>query len=64
MYVATRANTRTTQAATKGIAGALRVAYRSGMTMGLVVAALGLFGIALWAIFFLITAQHPQAEVV
>jgi K(+)-stimulated pyrophosphate-energized sodium pump len=64
MYVATRANTRTTQAATKGIAGALRVAYRSGMTMGLVVAALGLFGIALWAIFFLITAKTPQPEVV
>ncbi len=64
MYVATRANTRTTQAATKGIAGALRVAYRSGMTMGLVVAALGLFGIALWAIFFLINAKHPEPEIV
>ncbi|MDR0501019.1 MAG: sodium-translocating pyrophosphatase [Coriobacteriales bacterium] len=64
MYVATRANTRTTQAATKGIAGALRVAYRSGMTMGLVVASLGLFGLALWAIFFLVNAQHPEPEIV
>jgi K(+)-stimulated pyrophosphate-energized sodium pump len=64
MYVATRANTRTTQAATKGIAKALRVAYRSGMTMGLVVASLGLFGIALWAIFFLINGKHPEPEVV
>ncbi|MDR3315059.1 MAG: sodium-translocating pyrophosphatase [Coriobacteriales bacterium] len=64
MYVATRANTRTTQAATKGIAGALKVAYRSGLTMGLVVASLGLFGIALWAIFFLINAQHPEPEIV
>ncbi|MDR1087917.1 MAG: sodium-translocating pyrophosphatase [Coriobacteriales bacterium] len=64
MYVATRANTRTTQAATTGIAAALRVAYRSGITMGLVVASLGLMGLSLWAIFFLIFAQHPEPEIV
>ncbi|MDR0347230.1 MAG: sodium-translocating pyrophosphatase [Coriobacteriales bacterium] len=64
MYVATRANTRTTQAATKGIAGALRVAYRSGLTMGLVVASLGLMGLSLWAIFFLVFHEHPEPEIV
>ena len=64
MYVATRANTRTTQAATTGIAAALRVAYRSGLTMGLVVASLGLMGLSLWAIFFLVTASHPEPEIV
>jgi K(+)-stimulated pyrophosphate-energized sodium pump len=58
MYVATRANTRTTQAATKGIAGALKVAYRSGLTMGLIVASLGLMGLSLWAIFFLVFDEN------
>ncbi|MDR3136720.1 MAG: sodium-translocating pyrophosphatase [Coriobacteriales bacterium] len=64
MYVATRANARTTQAASVGIAGALRVAYRSGLTMGLVVASLGLLGLSLWAIFFLVFARHPEPEIV
>lgn len=64
MYVATRANTRTTQAASTGIAAALRVAYRSGLTMGLVVASLGLMGLSLWAIFFLVFASHPEPEIV
>jgi K(+)-stimulated pyrophosphate-energized sodium pump len=64
MYVATRANTRTTQAATVGIAGALKVAYRSGLMMGLVVASLGLMGLSLWAIFFLVFAKHPEPEIV
>ncbi|NLG10617.1 MAG: sodium-translocating pyrophosphatase [Coriobacteriaceae bacterium] len=64
MYVATRANARTTQAATKGIAGALRVAYRSGLTMGLVVASLGLMGLSLWAIFFLVFHETPEPEIV
>ncbi|MDR2109359.1 MAG: sodium-translocating pyrophosphatase [Coriobacteriales bacterium] len=58
MYVATRANTRTTQAATKGIAGALRVAYRSGLTMGLTVASLGLMGLSLWAIVLLVGNEN------
>ncbi|MCL1879739.1 MAG: sodium-translocating pyrophosphatase [Actinomycetia bacterium] len=64
MYVATRANARTTHAAQTGIAAALKVAYRSGLTMGLVVASLGLFGLALWAIFFLVNAAHPEPEIV
>ncbi|MDP2233185.1 MAG: sodium-translocating pyrophosphatase, partial [Actinomycetota bacterium] len=63
MYVATRANTRTAQAATKGIAGALQVAFRSGLTMGLTVASFGLGGLSLWAIFLLL-GEKPQPEVV
>lgn len=64
MYVATRANARTAQAATKGIAPALSVAFRSGLTMGLTVASFGLGGLSLWAIFLLITGEKPQPEVV
>ena len=64
MYVATRANSRTTFAATKGIGGALKIAYRSGLTMGLVVASLGLMGLSLWAIFFLVFHETPEPEIV
>ncbi len=64
MYVATRANCRTAQAATKGIAGALQVAFRSGLTMGLTVASFGLGGLSLWAIFLLLNGGNPQPEIV
>ena len=68
MYVATRANTRTTRAAFDGIAPALKVAFRSGLTMGLVVASFGLFGISLWIILMIIgvdvNAMASNAEVV
>ncbi|MDI6712315.1 MAG: sodium-translocating pyrophosphatase [Anaerosomatales bacterium] len=64
MYVATRANARTAQAATKGVAQALSVAFRSGLTMGLTVASFGLGGLSLWAIFLLVTGENPQPEVV
>jgi K(+)-stimulated pyrophosphate-energized sodium pump len=63
MYVATRANARTAQAATKGIAGALQVAFRSGLTMGLTVASFGLGGLSIWAIFLLL-GETPEPEVV
>jgi K(+)-stimulated pyrophosphate-energized sodium pump len=64
MYVATRANTRTAQAATVGIAKALNVAFRSGLTMGLTVASFGVFGISLWVIFMIINGESPQPEIV
>jgi K(+)-stimulated pyrophosphate-energized sodium pump len=66
MYVATRANSRTAQAATHGVAKALTVAFRSGLTMGLTVASLGLLGIGTWAIFLIIRGDDPQlgAEIV
>ena len=62
MYVATRANTRTAQAATTGIAKALNVAFRSGLTMGLTVASFGVFGLSLWTIVFIITGQNPVQD--
>ena len=55
MYVSTRANTRTAQAATKGVAGALNVAFRSGLTMGLTVASFGVLGLGLWTIFYVLS---------
>lgn len=48
MKSATRANVRTSEAArTKGIAGALLVAYNGGAVMGLAVASLGLLGVGI-----------------
>jgi len=64
MYVATRANTRTAQAATSGIAKALNVAFRSGLTMGLTVASFGVFGLGLWTIFLVLMGSEPQPEIV
>ncbi|HSK48381.1 MAG TPA: sodium-translocating pyrophosphatase [Coriobacteriia bacterium] len=62
MYVATRANTRTAQAATTGIAKALNVAFRSGLTMGLTVASFGVLGLSLWTIVFIITGENPVQD--
>ncbi len=64
MHIATRANARTAQAATVGVARALNVAFRSGLTMGLTVASFGLGGLSLWAIFLLINGENPQPEIV
>jgi len=62
MYVATRANARTAQAATTGVAKALNVAFRSGLTMGLTVASFGLLGLSLWAIILIVTGEDPIAS--
>lgn len=62
MYVATRANARTAQAATSGVHKALNVAFRSGLTMGLTVASFGLGGLSLWAITMLIMGEDPLAS--
>ncbi len=62
MFVATRANARTAQAATVGVASALNVAFRSGLTMGLTVASFGLLGLSIWAIVFIITGDNPIVD--
>ena len=61
MYISTRANSRTAQGATSSIARALNVAFRSGLTMGLTVAGLGLLGLSLWAIFLLWNAGSIES---
>jgi len=50
--VATRANARTAQAAIKGEAGSLSVAFSSGAVMGLTVAGLGLLGLTICYLIF------------
>jgi len=60
MQTATRASTRTAAAARTSLPNALRVAFRSGAVMGLVVVGLGLGNIALW--FLLANALLPEGS--
>ncbi len=48
MMVATRANVRTTQGATKSLNKGLRIAFSSGAVMGFFVVGLGLLDISVW----------------
>jgi K(+)-stimulated pyrophosphate-energized sodium pump len=59
MKTATYASARTANAARQGLDKGLRVAFRSGAVMGLVVVGLGLLDIALW---FLILNAFYQGE--
>jgi K(+)-stimulated pyrophosphate-energized sodium pump len=49
MQTATRASTRTAAAARHSLAGALKIAFRSGAVMGLVVVSLGLGNVVAWS---------------
>ncbi|RKY82436.1 sodium-translocating pyrophosphatase [candidate division KSB1 bacterium] len=53
MKTATYASARTANAARKSLDGGLKIAFRSGAVMGLVVVGLGLLDISLW--FFILT---------
>lgn len=55
MYIAVRANVRTTAAAAKSLNEGLRVAFASGSVMGTMVVSLALLGISL--LFFVLTNQ-------
>lgn len=60
MKTATYASARTAHAARKSLDGGLRIAFRSGAVMGLVVVGLGLLDIALWfiALSFVYGSDH------
>ncbi len=57
MKTATYAAARTTEAARKSLDGGLRIAFRSGAVMGLVVVGLALLDISLW--FLILKAIYP-----
>lgn len=48
MMIATRASSRTAQAASKSLNSGLRIAFSSGAVMGLVVVGLGLLDLSIW----------------
>ncbi|HPC38276.1 MAG TPA: sodium-translocating pyrophosphatase [Exilispira sp.] len=48
MTVATRSNTKTTEAAKKSLNSALRIAFSAGSVMGLTVVGLGLLDLSIW----------------
>jgi K(+)-stimulated pyrophosphate-energized sodium pump len=60
MQTATRAAPRTAAAAQTSLAGALRIAFRSGAVMGLVVVGLGLANLVFW--FWLIDLLMPAND--
>lgn len=59
MKTATYASARTANAAKESLNKGLKVAFRSGAVMGLVVVGLGLLDISIW--FMILTAVYPQA---
>jgi K(+)-stimulated pyrophosphate-energized sodium pump len=58
MQTATRASTRTTAAAMTSLGKALRISFRSGAVMGLVVVGLGLANLVFW--FILVSLFTPE----
>jgi K(+)-stimulated pyrophosphate-energized sodium pump len=60
MQIAVRANSRTTQAASKSLDGGLRVAFASGSVMGTTVVSLALLGIGILIVVLSNVKSNPQ----
>jgi len=60
MRTATYASARTAHAASKSLNGGLRVAFRSGAVMGLVVVGLGLLDISIWYLLLNYFVESPD----
>lgn len=59
MYIATRANARTTHAAQSSLKKALGIAFKGGSVMGMGVVGLGLLGVSLLYVF--VAKQNPDS---
>jgi len=64
MMVAVRANVRTTQAAKKGLAEALQVAFQGGAVTGLMVASLALFSLSIVVLVSTLLSVNPTGPLV
>jgi K(+)-stimulated pyrophosphate-energized sodium pump len=63
MYIAVRANSRTTQAASDSLNKGLRVAFSSGMVMGTMVVSLVVFGVSILFALFAAQLDDPKVAV-
>jgi K(+)-stimulated pyrophosphate-energized sodium pump len=63
MIIATKANVRTTQAATKSLKKALKVSFHGGSVMGISVVALGLLGLSGLLVLFTKTQDRDITKI-